>query len=194
MERRVYRFLLIFIFIFCLVLIGFENFNVITGNTVSTFSAASNVTVLKLIAVSFSSDLTDGIVFESVHVLPAENISAVNNYNGTGNSSEYYLLVSSDGNIDVDLCIMADKALETIGADVIGLANETYSTSIGSDINNPDLVNETPLNLTYTKALNGIPRGQNGYVRFWLDIPAGQATGTYYNSIYFKAIGSGLGC
>jgi len=94
----------------------------------------------------------------------------------------------------MDLCLKADSDLLNPALDIIGLGNETYSHSIISNETLPSLLNETSLTLNYVLAGNNIPLGGQNNLRFWLDVIAGQATGTYNNSIYFKGIASGDGC
>lgn len=191
MEGKFYTFVLIFIFLFSTTLFVLEKGNI--HAEIVGFDLPSNVTIQKSLAISFSSGLGEGIIFDEVNLLPAENVNAYYNYRGINNGTNYYVLVSPDGNTDVDLCIKANGNLLSESADVIGLGNETYSSSQISNLTHPEL-NEIQLTLTYVKVGETISPGNASYMRFWLDVPAAQAAGTYSNKIYFKGNSVGLGC
>ena len=188
---KYYRVILVIVLIISLLLLGFESIGALTGK--ATVSTPSEVSVISFIAMTFSTDLQDGIVFEEINFLPAENVSADKNYNST-NETEYYVLVSSNSNSEMDLCIRAGGDLLNPSLDAIGIGNETYSHSLLSNVSLPSLSEDTSLTLSYVPSGNNIPLGGKNNLRFWLDVPAGQAPGTYNNSIYFKGMRSGDGC
>lgn len=188
---KYYRVILIMILSISLLMLGIESIGVLTGKATTT--TPSEVIVNKFISMGFSSDLTDGIIFEEINFLPANNINASSNYNSM-NQTEYFVVVSVDTNSEMDLCIKADSDLTNPGLDIIGIGNESYSSSINSTIDLPSIVNETSLSFVYTTVGESIPTGGRSNLRFWLDVPAGQAPGTYNNSIFFKGITSGDGC
>lgn len=195
MEKKffIFNLFLIFVIFVCSVLIVVENGFVhgkVTDGTVT-----SNVSIAKSVAVSFSSSLEEGIVFEEIHILPADNTTAVHNYDGVNNASTYYILVSGDGNSDVDLCIRSSGNLTSIGGDWIELSNETYAFSLNdSNLTLPNLNLEVPFTQTYSEFASSLTPGENSYLRFWLDVPANQPSGTYSNLIYFKAVPTLSGC
>lgn len=192
MNNSYYRAILIAILTVSVLLIGFESAYAITGK--ATLSTESNVTINKFISISFSDELADKILFEEVNFLPAVNVNATGNYNVTTNMTEYYVLVANDSNSGIDLCIRADSDLTNSDLDVIGIGNESYAHSIASNATFPSVFNETALTLVYAVAGENIPIGGQNNLRFWLDVPTGQASGVYNNSIFFKGISSGGGC
>jgi hypothetical protein len=184
---------LILLIVASVLLIFFQHINM-QGKAIDNF-VPSNVSILKTIAISFSSNLASGIIFGDVHVLPSYNISAVHNYDNQNNGSSYYIYVSPDSNSQIDLCIKADRGLTNAGGDVIGIGNESYASSTNSsDVTIPSLNNETSLTLNYSQYDVGVFPGEQNFLRFWLDVPAAQASGTYNNSVYMKAVVSGLSC
>ena len=193
MDRSVYRGILITLVVASLLMIFFQNSGFVTGH-VSQGSTFSNVSIQKYLAISFSTQLANGIYFGSVASLPATNINGTQNYAGPSNATQYYLSVSNDSNTQVDFCVKVNAGLTDPAADVIGLGNETYSTNVtSSNMTIPALV-ETPMTLNYTKAAEKVAVGQDSYWRFWLDIPAGQASGDYNNSVYFRGVQATLAC
>lgn len=182
---------LMFVILFSFVMIGFENIS-ISGR--ATLETSSNVSIVSYLAIDFSSDLAEGIIFEDVLFLPAENVNAKGNYNGSLNSTKYFVRVSPDGNTPIDLCVRANSGMKNMGGDLIPLEGETYSSSFENDFDNPGLLNEMSLTLNYSLASISIPAGNQTNMRFWLDVPSNQPAGQYNNSIYFKGIASGVGC
>lgn len=185
-------FLMILIFV-CLVLVVIQNFHFITAFAVED-SATSNVSVLKALSISFSDNLSSGILFGDVSVLPATNINASHNYDGTSSGSTFFINVSEDGNTAVDLCIKASGNMISPALDQIGLANETYSNSTLTNLTSPILGDETSLTTSYEKSGENVPTGGVNYYRFWLDIPASQPSGDYNNTVSFKGIQTGVLC
>jgi hypothetical protein len=178
---------LLTIMILALFFIFLSNTNVFTGHaTVSNIP--SNVSILKYFSISASSSISNGISFGNVQILPATNINATENYNGTANSTEYYLLVSTDGNANVDFCIKANSSLFNSALDEIGFGNESYSNSSSSNSTLPSSLEDVSLELNYVKAGNNFAPGENNYYRFFLDIPSGQPAGNYNNTILFKGV------
>jgi len=192
-KFKYYRFLLFGIILLCLILIIIQNRNLITTFAV-TNSVNSNVSVLKSLAISFSQNLSQGVQFGEIAVLPALNINASHNYDGINDSSTFYVQISKDGNTNVNLCIKADGNLVSPNLDEIGLANETYSYFNVSNSTLPSLNNETSLQINYTPSLKDITPGSVSYYRFWLDIPASQPSGNYNNTIAVKGIQVGGIC
>jgi len=186
------NFVLILIIVLCLLLIVFDNLlisaNVTEGDTVS------NVTVQKYLAISFSTNLSSGIVFGTVNLLPVTNINATHNYDDGSDGTTFYTIVSNDSNANADFCIRANSSLTSVSADEIGLGNETYSNSTNSNMTLPSVADEVSLTTSYVKAGNNIIVGSNNYFRFWLDIPAAQPSGDYNNTVYFKGVQTGVSC
>lgn len=187
-----FRFFLIAVIVVCTILLIFENVT-IHGN-VTGGDVVSNVSVNMHLAIDFSQELKDGVIFDDVLILPVSDLNAIENYNGSNNSTNYHILVSSDGNVPVDLCTRVDSPLSTSGMDVIGVANESYSNFNFTNESLPELQDEKSFSLNFQSAGDSIPVGGIEYFRFWLDIPAGQPPGEYSNYIIFRAIPEGLNC
>lgn len=196
MEKRfgIYNLILVFVILFCFILIGLQNSNVMSGKATAVF-AVSNVSVNKYLAISFSTNLSEGILFGNVSFLPAVNINASHNYDGVSNATTLFINVSEDGNTAVDFCIKANANLTSVSSDEIILANETYANSTITNIGTPGAdTNSTSLTTSYIKSGNAVSIGGANYYRFWLDIPASQPSGDYNNSVSFKGVQTGVGC
>lgn len=157
-------------------------------------SAVSNVTITSYLSIEMSTNLTEGILFGNVTELPATDINASHNYDGTSSGSTLYLEVSTDSNTNVDFCAMANDDLISSGLDIIGVGNQTYSNSTTTDAGTPDLANQSSLTKSYVKSGINVEQGGKLYYRFWLDIPAAQPAGTYNNTVYFKGVNTGVSC
>jgi len=188
-----YRYILAVVILICLVLLFLANVFSITGHATEG-STYSNVTIQKYLAISFSTNLSDGILFGDIATLPAVNINATHNYDDGSDGSTMYIAVSNDSNTPVDFCTKGNDDLTSIAADTIGLANETYHNSTTTDITNPDVAAEISLTTSYVKSGNNVAVGTNNYYRFWLDIPVAQPSGSYNNTVSFKGVTTGVSC
>ncbi|MEM4152785.1 MAG: hypothetical protein QXK80_01555 [Candidatus Pacearchaeota archaeon] len=151
----------------------------------------SNVTVAEYVAIGLSTDLAEGILFGSVDPATNDN-NATKNYAGAGGATTYYVAVSSDSNVNVDLCIKDNAPLTSSGGQTI--PNNGYTWDDDSSGTGPTLPG-TAMSTTYVKTgVTNIAPGDNDYFRFWLDIPAGQPAGVYNNTVYFKGIKVGESC
>lgn len=194
MDEKGYNGILIGILIISLGLLFFANASAITGYATEAVTT-SNVTIQKYLAIDPSTDLETGIVFEEILALPITNNNATNNYDGPSNATKYYINVSTDSNTQVDFCILANAGLTTDSADVIGLGNETYVTNVTtSNMTIPDVSNEISMTTGYIEAATAVPVGNTSYWRFFLDVPVGQASGDYNNSVSFKGVTAGTSC
>jgi len=189
----IYNLVLLCIILICLFLISFQNTHILSGKATAVF-ATSNVSVSKYLSISFSSNLSEGILFGDVAVLPASNVNASHNYDGTSDGSTLYIAVSEDGNTPVDFCIKADGDMMSLTSDALGLTNETYSNSTSTNVSLPELSLETSLTTSYVKSGDNVALGDINYYRFWLDIPAAQPSGDYNNTVSFKGIQTGVNC
>src|SRR3989338_9335280 len=147
----------------------------------------SDATVGAYFAIASSDNLTQGITFESIVSLPATDVNATANYNNS-NQTGYFVTVSSDSNVNVDFCFKADSAFNTEGGDESGLGNWTYDDSQVNNLTSPALISQKEINTSYVKGESNLFPGNSNYYRFWLDIPAAQAAGTYNNTVTFKAV------
>ncbi len=195
MERNFNSFtvIMIIILVFAISFLFLENNFFIQGNVVEG-DVYSNVTISKSISIEFSPALSNGILFGNVSILPVSNINGSENYNVTNNLTNYYILVSSDGNTAVDFCLRANTALTNQYLDVLELGNESYSCSNESNMTLPSISNETAFTLSSVKCGQNINPASNNYYRFWLDIPAAQPSGDYNNTLSFRGISSGESC
>lgn len=194
MKNKVYRGILIILLVVSLGLLFVSNVSSITGHATES-STTSQVTIRQYLAINPSANLTAGIIFEDIETLPMINDNATANYAGPNSGSLYYINISTDSNTNVTFCIKASGNLLNPALDAIGLGNETYASNVTtSDLNTPDVLNEIPFTASYVESSTNIGIGQASYWRFWLDVPAGQATGTYNNTVSFKAINLGASC
>lgn len=191
MRKETYRGVLVLVLVTSLALLFLQNVNAITGH-VTEGSTYSNVSIQKYLAISFSDNLSQGIDFGDVEVLPTENQSAIANGNSSG--TEYYIIVSPDSNTPVDFCVMSNGDLSNGVGDVIALGNESYAVDSTTDALVPALADEVPFTSTYVKSISAIAAGSNAYYRFWLDIPAAQPSGDYDNTVAFKGVTNGQNC
>ncbi|MEK6945179.1 MAG: hypothetical protein AABW63_00090 [Nanoarchaeota archaeon] len=175
----------------------------ITGYA-TTAQTTSNVTISVYFAIAMSENLTSGITFGNISSLPFTNANSSHNYDGVNttaqglynnatNGTSTWLNVSTDSNTAVDFCVKGDAAL-TSGANTIGIGNETYANHTVTNVTLPALGSETALTLAYVKAGPAIAAGSSNYYRFWLDVPAGTASGTYNNTLSFEGVSTGGGC
>ncbi len=171
----------------------------ITGGQVSsTESIYSEAQIMKYISISTSGNLSAGIEFGTITILPATNANATKNYNGTlneswNNETLYWINVSSDSSVNADLCVKADN-LTTSGLDEIGLGNYTWADNLTNNESWPSISTANQMTDVYVLGTENITPGDLNYYRFWLSVPGGQPAGTYNNTVYFKAVEEGIGC
>jgi hypothetical protein len=192
-EKSWFRVVLIAVLVISLVFLFFENATAITGHA-TTGDTTSNVTIQKYLSITFGANLEEGIYFGSVDTLPADDINASHNYDGASSATTYNITVSDDGNTAIDFCLRANAGLTNAAADVIGLANETYSNSSSTNLTLPALANQISMTTSYVKSGDNIAQGESNHYRFWLDIVAAQASGDYNNSVSFKGVQTGSSC
>ena len=192
-RKNLYNGALVLIIFFCLVLLIFQNSYFISGK-VTEFFTPSNVSVTNYLAIAFSENLSEGILFGNVSVFPAININASHNYDGNNSATTLFINVSEDGNTAVDFCIKGNANLTSLVEDILGLGNETYSNSTYNNLSDPDSINEVALTNMYVKSGNAIAIGGTNYYRFWLDVPASQPSGDYNNTLSFKGVQTTVVC
>ena len=189
-------FSMLFLFSFVLTLNSISN---IMGPKISGFATTtttvSNVTISKFLSIDMSTNLTEGVFFGNISTLPAGNLNGSHNYDHLENQTSMFLNLSLDSNTNVDFCIKANADLtDSGGSNLLGIANESYVNSTITNITEPDLLQETLFTTSYVKAGGNVNEGDGIYYRFWLDVPAGQATGTYNNTIDFKGVETATSC
>jgi hypothetical protein len=171
----------------------------ITGGQVSsTEEIYSEAQVMKYISISMSGNLSAGIEFGTITVIPVTSVNATKNYNSTvnenwHNETLYWINVSSDSSVNADLCVKADP-LTTSGLDEIGLGNYTWADNVTNNETWPSIGDAEGMTTSYVMGSANITPGNNNYYRFWLSVPGGQPAGTYNNTVYFKAVEEGIGC
>ena len=162
----------------------------------TTSTTVSNVTISKFLSIDMSTNLTEGILFGNISALPAVNANATHNYDSVqGNSSSMIINVSTDSNTNVDFCVKANANLiDSSGGNTLGIGNESYHNATLTNTTLPTLGAEVKFTTSYVKAGENVNEGDGIFYRFWLDIPAGQAAGTYNNTIDFKGIETATSC
>ena len=111
MTKSLYRNVLIVILVISLGMMFFENVGAMTGHATEG-STPSEVTITSYLSIDMSANLTNqGIIFESPASLPATDLNATLNYNGSSSSTLYYINVSTDSNSAVDFCLKANQGL-----------------------------------------------------------------------------------
>ncbi len=152
----------------------------------------SNVTVNKYVAIGLSTNLTEGILFGTLDPGTSDN-NATHNYDGPGGETTYWVAISSDSNVNVDICIKDNAPLTRSGGSET-IPNSNYTWNCSTSATAPALPG-TAISTSYAKTdCTGIGGGNNAYFRFWLDIPAGQVPGDYNNTVYFKGVEAGQSC
>jgi len=164
----------------------------ITGMDV--VNTSSQVAIQGYYAISASDALSGGIDFGNVNSLPAYHVNATHNYNSTNdNKTEYYITVSSASNVNVDFCVKANSDLRTSGGDVIGLGNFTWEDDTTNSATVPAVYGSS-LTTSYVTGSTAVAPGNDNYYRFWLNISASQAVGTYNNTVHFQGVQQGTSC
>jgi len=158
--------------LFILVIGLVNNFNIFSSSSkitgaATTANAETSATIANYFALSLPSNVsTDGVIFD-IQTIPATNSNATANYNGTS-ETEFYLIVATDSNVNVDFCIKANGTLVS-GANEIALGNYTYANSTSNSITAPS----TDLTVITTSFVNtdvNIAAGSVEYFRFWLSV------------------------
>jgi len=189
---------MLLVYLFAVLAVVFFNLALFPG-TLTSFAVSgsfdSNVTVENFFAIQLSANLSNGINFEEITVLPATNVNSTNNYDGVSSESTMYAEVSSDSDSSVDFCIKANTGLtDSSSGAFIGLGNETYSNSSTSDLTNPSIDYEESFTTDYVKSSAPVAPGASTYYRFWLDAPSGTSSGSYNNTISFKGVSTLTSC
>jgi len=177
------------IIVIALVLISYPNFQKNKGLTGSATEilVGSSALIANYFAIAASNTLTtDGIKWSGLNPGDIDVNAEGNNQAGTSN---YFITVSSDSNVNVDLCVKASAPL-TSGLNTIPLTDYKWD----SDIVNPLLTSAIAIDLAYAGADTSIAPGNSDYYRFWLSVPGNQAAGTYTNTISFKGVQTGNVC
>ena len=195
MKRKsdLFTFVLGAILLFSIVMITVQNFNTFTGYATG-MSTKSNVSISKYLSISASPNISTAIDFGIVSALPATDVNASHDYDGNASATTYWINTSVDSNTNIDFCIGANGAMIS-GADSLGLGNETYSNATTTNITVPVLGSQVAFSsASYVLSGQNVTKGAPNYYRFWLDIPASQASGDYNNTVYFKAVATATGC
>ena len=194
---------LCFGFLFLLSMILLFNQGVRTTGYATQSSTTSNVTINVYFAIDMSVNLTDGIRFGNVTTLPSTDVNATHNYDGDNTTAggaiddmgtSMWMNVSTDSNSNVDFCIIANDNMKTAAGDQIVIGNETYYNHTATNVTHPGSGQQVAMTTSYVRAGPNISAGSNNYYRFWLDVPAGTASGSYNNTISFEGIATGGAC
>ena len=202
MEKR-YAFLVLVLMV---LFVGYYSYTITSPSTspaqqttgaASAFTFQSKAQILALIAISPSSNFTNGgIDFEVVDIGTTNN-NATGNFDPSG-LSEYYLEVIPPTNVKVDFCITSNQNLtldDSLGQ--IYIPYPLYSFS-NSTVNSPSIPSYPPTdvipindNSIYLKETTNVPQGGKNYYRFYLDVPANQPAGSYSNSVLLQVVRNG---
>ena len=153
----------------------------------------SNVTITKQVAISISGNLTAGVTFGSANP-GASDINATYNFNGTtdptwGNQTLYWITIDTTTNTNLDICTKSNANL-TSGSYFIPDAGYTWASSITNNYTLPIYPPTTAYTSDFTYDTSNLVADDISsgtyYMRFALDIPAGQQSGTYNNTLYFR--------
>jgi hypothetical protein len=145
-------------------------------------TSPSNVTVSAYVAIGLSNNFTS-IEFGGVSPLDTD-VNGSHNYDGPSTNSSYVVLVSTDSNQASYLCVRDNWDLNSSGGDIIGNTNYTWNTTISGGPTDPTLPGTAITTVDDAAWSSAVAAGQNLTFRFWLDIPASQAAGTYNNTVY----------
>jgi hypothetical protein len=188
-----FTFVLGAVLLFSIVMITVQNFNTFTGYATG-LNTKSNVSISKYLSISASPNISDAIDFGIVNALPATNVNASHDYDGAAGATTYWINTSVDSNTNIDFCIGANGDMMS-GADRLRLGNETYANATSTSISVPALASQVAFsNTSYILSGQNVTKGAPNYYRFWLDIPASQASGDYNNTVYFKAVATATSC
>jgi hypothetical protein len=169
-----------------------EGVNEITGAP-TTASTTSQAVISTFFSISLSTNLSGGIDFGTISTVPATDVNATGNLNGSLNQTLYYITVSGDSNTAVDFCQNASNF--AAGANQIGVGNQSYSFSnVTNNQTLPNFTVSTAFTTAYVAGATGVVRNTNTTYRFFLDVPSAQAAGTYTNNVAFKGVATGAGC
>ncbi|MCK5476774.1 MAG: hypothetical protein KAI55_02550 [Candidatus Aenigmarchaeota archaeon] len=171
--------------------LGFQGW----GATSDEHTTSSNVTIANYVAIGLSTNLSTGILFGTLDPDTTNN-NATHNYDGENTASTYSVDVSTDSNINIDLCIK-DNAPLTITSSGFTIENGNYTWADNSTANSSSMnpANSYVIGTTYQKTnTTNIAGGESDYIRFWLDVMLNQAPGNYNNTIHIKGVVAGGNC
>lgn len=176
-------------FLVVLTLIGYVAVG--SNATANEEARESNVTISAYVAIGLSNNWT-GIEFGNLNPNTADNNASHNN-DGTGSGTSYWVTVSTDSNINADLCIKDNLDLTSSGGDTIGNGNYTWDDD--SAATGPSVAGGSAITTSYAKTgVTNIAPGSQDYFRFWLTIPPGQPAGTYNNTVSIKGVTTSSAC
>jgi len=137
------------------------------------------------ISIGLSDALASGIIW-NVNSLPATNLPA----EGNSEITQYNISISITGSCTVNLYIKANDELTSNGYK-IGIGNETYCYNT-TDPTVPG-IDCYQLDTDYqgNQIGSNLADGSHVYLKFYLDVPAGQPPGNYNNTISIKGVKSG---
>lgn len=169
-------------------------------------NVTSTVIVSYYVAISMSTNLSTGIDFGDLNVSTTDN-PGNNNTSGNNGNSSYWINVSSNSNVPVDICISSNESLTSGSDEINNTGNYTINSTILANLRDtgldPELNNSyyLPLVPTWNITREGVDLASSTahYLnfRFWLDVPTGTPAGTYANNVSFKGIrstGTGSDC
>ena len=173
-----------------LIVVGMQGY----AATSDEHTTSSNVTISNYVAVGLSTNLSTGILFGEIDPNTLNN-NATHNYDGVATATTYYVDVSSDSNINIDMCIKDNTHLTRTAGGVIANGNYTWADNATANSVAMSPANSYVMPTAYHRTnVTDIAPGSNDYFRFWLDVPGGQTPGSYNNTVYFKGIVTAGSC
>ena len=171
---------------------GIHNWSILSydnaGNSNQTGTRTINITSAVSIAVSASSVLSNAIAW-TVATIPQTKLGA--NGNNASLVTQYDIAISATGS-NVDLYMKADGDLQTSGGgSTLALTNEFFTYNLTNSTVPGTSYRSITTNYSDTLIASNLVDGTTTYLKFYLDVPAGQNAGTYNNSVLFKAVATG---
>lgn len=150
-----------------------------TGNNCD-YLPLSNEYMLCSLGIVLSETLSNSVYWD-VATIPSTNLSAEGN-NGAG-ATDYYVTITATG-CTGDLQIKANSPL-TSGGSTIPIVNQKYSFDTSDNI--VPSTTKTSLTDSYENVATGLS-SSTVYMKFYLNVSAGQRAGTYNNTLSLNLI------
>ncbi|MCX8179030.1 MAG: right-handed parallel beta-helix repeat-containing protein [Candidatus Aenigmarchaeota archaeon] len=163
----------------------------------------------KIISVSLSEKLSQGIFFTSVNgslnntQLPVEIEkwnNATWNYNKTpshGDNKTMYWIYNS-GNVNQDFCLKANADLTCYNGPcttmTISASNVAFTNSTFNNATYPSFSSDRNLSTSYVKIAENVMPGEYHYFRFWLYVERDKPSGIYNTTFSVRNVESGSPC
>lgn len=172
-----------------LLAVAIVGFFLVNAATEQTQGAPSNVTVQTTIAISLSTNFTDGL-FNSTFDTGTDNNADPGMGAGAGNN----LTNDMTSNTAIKVCVRDNAALTNRDDGVTTIPNANYTWQNSSSSGGLAAGSSLAFTTSFVEGNTSLPRGGVLYFGFWLDIPPGQAAGEYNNTVFIKAVKFNQAC